>query len=99
VAANGEDGTVPLAYPELAALEDETDDGDASVDVAASISEDELGWIAEQVRASIPFPLVNFNDPILLEGLALNLYDRLRRMLRSELIVDRERSGVLTEFH
>jgi hypothetical protein len=63
------------------------------------MTEQDIDGLVERVRSSIAVPGVNLNDPVLLEGLAFNLYDRLRRMLRSELIVDRERSGVLTEFH
>jgi hypothetical protein len=34
-----------------------------------------------------------------LEELATRIYGRLRRRLRAELLIDRERAGLLTDFH
>jgi hypothetical protein len=40
----------------------------------------------------------NLDDVLHMEELAVKLYHRLRTMLRGELIVDRERAGLLTDF-
>jgi hypothetical protein len=41
---------------------------------------------------------VDLDDPVELDELATRLYGRLRSKLRLELIVDRERAGLLTDF-
>jgi len=41
---------------------------------------------------------VDLDDPVDLDELATRLYGRLRSKLRLELIVDRERAGLLTDF-
>jgi hypothetical protein len=52
---------------------------------------DQLAEIAGQRRAAL-------DDPTELDELAAKLYRRLRSRLRLELIVDRERAGLLTDF-
>jgi predicted nucleic acid-binding protein len=40
----------------------------------------------------------DLDDPVELDELAVRLYGRLRSKLRFELLVDRERAGLLTDF-
>ena len=92
---------LPLLYPEtpdqqLAGSEGSSEDEDRTL----LLTDEDVERIARRVRVPPPLPRpVDLDDPITLERLALNLYGHVRGMLRSELLVDRERSGVLTEFH
>ena len=87
------------AYPApmLASMIEETE-GPGASDVAI---DDEHDWIAE-LRTSIAELAdqrhIDPDDPVGLDELAAKLYGRLRSKLRLELIVDRERAGLLTDF-
>lgn len=100
-ADRGEVETVPLAYPEFTPHGPAHEEGDPLRHEATTttMTEQDVQAIVQRVQSSLVVPSVDFTDPTLLEHLAVNLYDPMRRMLRSELITDRERSGVLTEFH
>lgn len=60
--------------------------------------DDVLDAVADRLRRTLVIPDFDVDDPLMLERLADNLYGRFRGHLRQELLVDRERSGVLTEF-
>jgi hypothetical protein len=95
-------GVVPLRYPADFAIQDGVPV--ASLDAPTTsadqtLSEDEMARVAERVYAGLVVPTVDPKDPDLLDALAAGLYGRLRTSLRGELIVDRERAGLLTEFH
>jgi hypothetical protein len=55
--------------------------------------------LAGRVRAQLLESAVSPDSPAFLDEVTDDLYHRLRSALRSELIADRERAGVLTEFH
>lgn len=100
--ADGYEGSRDMVFPDTAPLDSARDEEDASrqVEVREPMTVTEMESIASRVREMMVFPpRIDLNDPDLLEGLALNLYDRMRGLMRVELIVDRERSGALTEFH
>jgi hypothetical protein len=61
-------------------------------------SRGELAELREQLTALADQRPVGLDDPIALDELAARLYQRLRSRLRLELIVDRERAGMLTDF-
>lgn len=98
----GDSATTPLSYPPE--IFNEPGPGQTRDEGGQPfVLTDEL---LEVIAARLPSspgssgaPVLNINDPTVLDALALNLYPHLRAMLRGELIVDRERSGVLTEFH
>jgi len=98
----GDSATNPLAYPPE--LLNEPGPGQPGEEGGRpfELTEELLGEIAARLPASerpAGFAGPDFNDPRTLDALAVNLYPHLRGLLRGELIVDRERSGVLTEFH
>jgi uncharacterized protein DUF4157 len=98
----GDDAIVPLAYPDADRVS--ADPAPAQTSVSRSpdervLSDDEVSRVADRVRSGLVFPELDPKDPDLLDVLAAGLYGRLRTSLRSELIADRERAGVLTEFH
>ena len=67
----------------------------------AELSDDDIERIASRVgpRTTRHFPPpLDFRDPDLLDILAGGLYPRIRHRLRTELLDDRERAGLLTEF-
>jgi len=66
--------------------------------MALRLDDDDLEAVAARVREGLVVPALDVDDPITLERLAHNLYGHVRGLLRQELLVDRERSGVLTEF-
>lgn len=57
-----------------------------------------LGTLSLRVAQQLQGRFVALNRPDDLDTLAIRLYDRLRARLRTELLVDRERSGLLTDF-
>jgi Domain of unknown function (DUF4157) len=65
----------------------------AAADTQAALAElrDRVGELASRRPADL-------DDPVELDELAAKLYRRLRSKLRLELIVDRERAGLLTDF-
>jgi hypothetical protein len=80
------DGAAPTA---LAA--DATGAAVASTQVALAELRDRVAKLTSQRPADL-------DDPVELDELAAKLYRRLRAKLRLELIVDRERAGLLTDF-
>jgi hypothetical protein len=58
----------------------------------------ELADLREQLTAVTEQRPVGLDDPLGLDQLAAELYPRLRSRLRLELIVDRERAGLLTDW-
>jgi hypothetical protein len=63
------------------------------------IDEATLARLAERIGARLVVSPVDTRSPELLDQLAFRLYGRLRSRMRRELISDRERVGLLTEFH
>lgn len=59
---------------------------------------DELAEYSERLVALCGQRLANLDDSTDLDELAEKIYHRLRDMLRGELLVDRERAGLLTDF-
>lgn len=98
------DGSHPLVYPGdstrlLAWLSGDEGGGDnAPVPGLAGLPQEQLNWIVNQVRAAMASAF-DPEDSELLDRLTPGLYERIGARLRRELIVDRERAGVLTEFH
>jgi Domain of unknown function (DUF4157) len=70
----------------------------AAADAARSDDRRELKELREQLTAVTDQRPVGLDDPIALDELATRLYQRLRSRLRLELIVDRERAGLLSDF-
>ena len=97
--AEDEAESQPLAYPEAAEEPTEERSDKPAASPPATLTEQDLTAIAARVRSQIKVPKVDLSNPELLEGLAINLFDPLTRLLRNELIHDRERLGALTEFH
>lgn len=93
--------TRELVYAEPSATpgESRTEQPDSSVVWPRTLGEDELDAIAARVRPRVIREDLDLEDPHFLERLARDLYGHVRGMLRRELIADRERAGVLTEFH
>jgi hypothetical protein len=95
-----DDSIQPLRYPEP--QDEQESEAEPSPDTdheERTLSEAEISRVATRVRAGISTPRLDPQDPALLDALARGLYGRLRSSLRSELISDRERSGILTEFN
>jgi hypothetical protein len=69
-----------------------------AADAARADDRRELAELREQLTAVTDQRPVGLDDPIALDELAARLYQRLRSRLRLELIVDRERAGLLTDF-
>ena len=69
---------------------------DASAAVADAQSS--LGDLKSQVADLAGARPDALDDPVELDELAAKLYRRMRSLLRLELIVDRERAGLLTDF-
>jgi hypothetical protein len=65
---------------------------------ALAADRDAMDLIAARVAATLHRRFVAINDPADLDALASRLYERLRGRLRDELLVDRERGGLLSEF-
>jgi hypothetical protein len=89
---------IPLQYP----LEQDVPSPAPSEPAAAGpseLSDDDVARIAARLPSMAAQPGLDPQDPGLLDVLAVGLYSRIRTRLRSELITDRERAGVLTEFH
>jgi hypothetical protein len=89
---------LPLVYP--------ADDGPGPPPTPSEIvreprelTDEEIARVAGRLRTTVAPPMIDPRDPILLDTLAAGLYGRLRTQLRAELIEDRERAGMLTEFH
>ena len=59
---------------------------------------DELAGYADRLVTLCGQRLANLDDSTNLDELAEKIYHRLRDMLRGELLVDRERAGLLTDF-
>jgi len=101
-APSAEADVQPLVYPEEPAVEasrQPTEERPAPPPAERGLSDDEVARVARLVTASLDEPYVDVRDPDLLDALARGLYERLRVALRRELITDRERAGMLTEFH
>jgi hypothetical protein len=95
-----DDSIQPLRYPEPQdEQESQTEPAPDTEDEERTLSDAEISRVAARVRAGISTPRLDPQDPALLDALARGLYGRLRSSLRSELISDRERSGILTEFN
>jgi hypothetical protein len=76
-------------------LPSEDDEATGAAQTEAAKGGSAVGATAQQIVAPAA------HDPFAadhLEQLADRIYDRLRRKLRTELIVDRERAGLLTDF-
>lgn len=105
--ANGEpepeSPSQPLVFPEDAAdSEGRAASGPEQPQrtiTAEDVSDEVLDRLAARLRVQQPRTRINPRDPELLDALALGLYGRLRTRLRGELLADRERAGLLTEFH
>jgi hypothetical protein len=92
----------PLAYsgaPMLLSSGTVPPGTDQAVPVAAAASEDVLALLAhrERLTALCEERPVDLDDPISLDELATKLFARLRRLLRSDLLIDRERAGLLAD--
>jgi hypothetical protein len=72
------------------------DEGRGGLD---DLDEETLNRLAARLGARLTVSPLDTRDPELLDQLAGRLYGRLRSGLRRELISDRERVGLLTEFH
>jgi hypothetical protein len=105
----GSDGQ-PLTYPVVADAAspgpEETQSGPGAGRPEGSsrpafdeIDEATLARLAERIGARLVVSPVDTRSPELLDQLAFRLYGRLRSRMRRELISDRERVGLLTEFH
>jgi hypothetical protein len=92
--------SVPLMYPADLGPEPATAASEPSPAPTAQLelTDELLATIAGRLRV-VPPPPLDTDDPALLDVLATGLYPRLRRRLRSELLQDRERTGLLTELH
>lgn len=62
------------------------------------LSATEAEGIAKIVARQLSGHYVALNDSTDLDALAIRLYDRFRTQMRTELLLDRERSGLLTDF-
>jgi hypothetical protein len=93
IAGSDAPGTGPVADGPVAVTE-------GFAPLAAAVSEElsallqYAGRLAEMCEER---PVV-LDDPITIDELAMKAYPRLRRLLRAELLVDRERAGLLTDF-
>jgi hypothetical protein len=87
------------AYPAsmLASMIEETEGPDAS-DVAIDDGHDRIAELRTRIAELADRRHIDPDDPVGLDELAAKLYGRLRSKLRLELIVDRERAGLLTDF-
>jgi hypothetical protein len=65
----------------------------------ADLDEETLSGLAARIGARLTVSPLDTRDPELLDQLSTRLYGRLRSRLRRELLDDRERVGLLTEFH
>ncbi len=88
----------PLVYPEDPPPAPTPPAAPAPMDHQA-LSETVAGLVADRLQVDLPAARINPRDPELLDQLARGLYGRLRTQLRAELLADRERVGMLTEFH
>jgi len=72
----------------------------SAADASAAVADTQAGLAELRARvAELAGQLpADLDDPVELDELAAKLYRRLRSMLRLELIVDRERAGLLTDF-
>jgi hypothetical protein len=88
-------GTGPLSsVPVLVAVADGTS-------AAAPAAGGELASLlhnAERLAEMCEERPVVLDDPTTIDELAIKAYPRMRRMLQAELLVDRERAGLLTDF-
>ncbi len=83
---------------QLAGLRARVDDGQGTDDPQQPSGQLTAAQIAAHVSRYLSGRFVSMEDPHELDLLAGRIYDRLRSRLRTELLVDRERSGLLTEF-
>jgi hypothetical protein len=92
---------VPSASVQPAADAQASSDSTAVPSTSAGPAYDpgpELAQLREQVTELAQSSAEALSDPVALDDLAGKLYQRLRSRLRLELIVDRERAGLLTDF-
>jgi hypothetical protein len=96
---------VPLQYPsanegaESPGRTAEVPSDQTSSPPPRELTEREVQVLAGRVRAHLMESAVTPDSSAFLDEVTDGLYHRLRSALRSELIADRERAGVLTEFH
>jgi hypothetical protein len=91
---------LPLYYPGEPASDGAPARQDQAADLptVAELTDQVVAAVGDRFRAA-PAAWINPRDPELLDALAVGLYGRLRGRLRGELMADRERAGLLTEFH
>jgi hypothetical protein len=91
---------LPLFYPEEPVDDSLRPSGEPREAPAgvAEIADEVMARFGDRLRVA-PEPPFDPRDPEVLDALAVNLYGRLRGRLRGELIADRERAGLHTEFH
>jgi hypothetical protein len=88
-----------VVYPDAADEAEPAASDVPEVQPPLALTEDEMERIAARIRSGIRISTIDFDDPDVLDALAGNLFDRVTRRLRTELIYDRERRGALTEFN
>lgn len=73
---------------------------DGSAAPAAAVSEEIASLLrnSERLAEMCEERPVDLDDPTTIDELATKAYPRMRRMLRAELLVDRERAGLLADF-
>ena len=83
--------------PMLASVIEQTE-GPAASDAAIADAHDRIAELGTRIADLADQRHIDPDDPVGLDELATKLYGRLRSKLRLELIVDRERAGLLTDF-
>jgi hypothetical protein len=88
------------ASPMVTAAPATADGAAAAPDASAAVADAQssLGDLKSQVADLAGARPDALDDPVELDELAAKLYRRMRSLLRLELIVDRERAGLLTDF-
>lgn len=86
------------AAPAAAGASSATSAPDAVAGAAAAGTHPEIADLRDQVADLAGQRSADLDDPVHMDELAAKLYRRLRARIRHELIVDRERSGLLTDF-
>jgi len=93
----------PLLYPEdpmsRGGNRQVGGNGEQTPPLPARASDEELARMAALLVPAVEVPAFDASDPNLLDHLTEGLYERMRGRLRRELLDDRERAGLLTEFH
>lgn len=94
----GPAGQSAQAAPAAAPAAPGTSAPDAVAGTAVAGTHPDIADLRDQVADLAGQRSADLDDPVHMEELAAKLYRRLRARIRHELIVDRERSGLLTDF-